>query len=429
MNQPTGVTFSHDSKGNLCTNGGSSYTYDAQNRLTHVVVAGKSGNTTVDFYYDAKNRQIARSSSINGVTFSVWDDWELVEEYAPGNVVTAKYLQGAHGPIKSLINNVYYYQDSLGSTSHIASSAGALLEYYKYDLNGKPTYFAANGTPLPNGTAQGVVDLFAGERWIPDLGLYDDRNRFYDPGMGRFLQPDPIGFKGDASNLYRYCGNDWANRVDPLGLEDIAISREMDLAIWRACQNSLKAGPPPGANGKPSGEGRMQGIEGTKQKNGAITNMSEQKDSAGRPKFAESLAPKTESRRESGDRRFSGNLSPTGAHLRTVAEEKAQASSGKVIPAAGHAHFDVTGNQSPDFSQRDWASARKGQIIGKVNESNPGKVTRLTPQTDGSEPKEKTIEPPKVDPRQGNNGDVSHSAPDGMPDVQGASTLLSSAGQ
>ena len=48
---------------------------------------------------------------------------------------------------------------------------------------------------------------------------YDDRNRFMSPALGRFLQPDPIGFKGDASNLYRYCGNDWANRSDPMGLD------------------------------------------------------------------------------------------------------------------------------------------------------------------------------------------------------------------
>lgn len=41
------------------------------------------------------------------------------------------------------------------------------------------------------------------------------------PDLGRFLQPDPIGFKGDASNLYRYCGNDWANRTDPMGLTDL----------------------------------------------------------------------------------------------------------------------------------------------------------------------------------------------------------------
>ena len=49
--------------------------------------------------------------------------------------------------------------------------------------------------------------------------MYDLRNRFYSPDLGRFLQPDPIGFKGDGSNLYRYCGNDWANRTDPMGLD------------------------------------------------------------------------------------------------------------------------------------------------------------------------------------------------------------------
>ena len=39
------------------------------------------------------------------------------------------------------------------------------------------------------------------------------------PDIGRFLQPDPIGFKGDASNLYRYCSNDWGSKADPMGLQ------------------------------------------------------------------------------------------------------------------------------------------------------------------------------------------------------------------
>src|SRR5216684_504623 len=38
------------------------------------------------------------------------------------------------------------------------------------------------------------------------------------PELGRFLQADPTGFKGDASNLYRYCGNNAANSTDPDGL-------------------------------------------------------------------------------------------------------------------------------------------------------------------------------------------------------------------
>jgi RHS repeat-associated protein len=211
MNQPTDAGIYYDAQGNLQILSGWNYMYDAQNRLT----AASDGVSSISFYYDGKNRQVARA--INGaIRFSVWDDWELLEEYTMGNVRTAAYLQGAHGPVKSLLNNVYYYQDSLGSTSHIASSAGALLEYYKYDLNGKPTYWSATGNQL---SVSSINDLFAGERYIPELGLYDDRNRFYFPDLARFLQPDPIGFKGDGSNLYRYCGNDWANRVDPLGLD------------------------------------------------------------------------------------------------------------------------------------------------------------------------------------------------------------------
>ncbi len=55
------------------------------------------------------------------------------------------------------------------------------------------------------------------------------------PDLGRFLQPDPIGFKGDSSNLYRYCGNDWANRSDPMGTDGDQIRRPGDATtpyVW-----------------------------------------------------------------------------------------------------------------------------------------------------------------------------------------------------
>ena len=66
------------------------------------------------------------------------------------------------------------------------------------------------------------------------MGMYDLRNRYYSPELGRFLQPDPIGFKGDGSNLYRYCGNDWANKTDPMGLQSGHQSSSYD---WFACHN------------------------------------------------------------------------------------------------------------------------------------------------------------------------------------------------
>src|SRR6266511_423317 len=64
------------------------------------------------------------------------------------------------------------------------------------------------------------LHLFTGQQWYSQLGLYDLRNRFYSPDIGRFLQPDPIGFWGDPTNLYRYCGNNPVKWRDPGGLQD-----------------------------------------------------------------------------------------------------------------------------------------------------------------------------------------------------------------
>jgi RHS repeat-associated protein len=187
-------------------------------RLTYA----SNGTTSATFYYDGKNRQIARNvnkAGNNVVRFSAWDNWELVEEYGSGLAVATGYLQESTGVIKSwsAANTIYYYQDKLSSTTHVADASGQLLESYHYDLYGTPSYFSSTSQPL-NSSTVGVTDLYAGERWIPELALYDLRNRFMSPELGRFLQADPIGFKGDASNLYRYCGNDPVDRSDPSGL-------------------------------------------------------------------------------------------------------------------------------------------------------------------------------------------------------------------
>lgn len=46
------------------------------------------------------------------------------------------------------------------------------------------------------------------------------RNRQYHPGLGRFLQTDPIGIAGGV-NLYAYVGGDPVNLVDPFGLQNM----------------------------------------------------------------------------------------------------------------------------------------------------------------------------------------------------------------
>jgi RHS repeat-associated protein len=192
---------------------GWTYTYDAQNRLTTV----KQGTTTMaQYWYDGLNRQITRN--VNGaITFHVWDGWNLIEERGTRNAIQNIYLYAGDQIIENVTTKRFYFQDSLGNTSHLSDEAGNLLERYTYSAFGMPSFYNAAGT-LISASTKGTRHLFQGQLWTQETGLNDYRNRVEHPTMGVFLQPDPIGFKGDAANLYRFCGNNAVNQTDPMGL-------------------------------------------------------------------------------------------------------------------------------------------------------------------------------------------------------------------
>lgn len=58
---------------------------------------------------------------------------------------------------------------------------------------------------------------YTGRELDLENGLYFYRARYYDPNAGRFLNEDPIKFKG-GNNFYRYVGNDPTSGIDPSGL-------------------------------------------------------------------------------------------------------------------------------------------------------------------------------------------------------------------
>lgn len=59
----------------------------------------------------------------------------------------------------------------------------------------------------------------------------------YDPGLGRFLQTDPVGYD-DGPNWYAYVGNDPVNATDPTGQDtiDCKVTVTTDGAGTIECQ-------------------------------------------------------------------------------------------------------------------------------------------------------------------------------------------------
>ena len=219
--------------------------------------------------YDARGRVTTRHDG--SVTQTLREGWNLIEEWSelgsrdidgkavrpsergrasqhrPDWSIQRCYLQGANQNEMvvafdgGVYSNQWYWQDGRGNTSHITGDNAYLLERYTYDLSGAPKFYDEWGNERFGGSVYDTRFLFAGSQYQPETGLYDMRNRFYSPTLNRFLQTDPIGFAGDALNLYRYCGDDPVDRSDPMGLADQTLAdRIWNMACFFDGGNSFK---------------------------------------------------------------------------------------------------------------------------------------------------------------------------------------------
>ena len=65
----------------------------------------------------------------------------------------------------------------------------------------------------------------SGQMFDDETGYCYQRARYYDPSIGRFLMPDPIGFYGGL-NVYQFCLNQPFLFTDPLGLAACPLSED-----------------------------------------------------------------------------------------------------------------------------------------------------------------------------------------------------------
>jgi RHS repeat-associated protein len=219
---PDGDTFQYDANGNLtrvttmASGITASYSYDGRGRLASVTNAAG----TWQFEYDPLGN---RSAVIkDGVRTDLLIDAaggsdglaDVLAEFN-GATQTASYLLGDGVEVRFDANGAgtFYHFDAIGNTSMLTDSSGTVSANYRYLPFGEITDAsgpAVAANPFTFNGRHGVADR--------GNGLYDMRSRFYSPALGRFTQPDPIGFSGGDVNVQRFAINNPVSFTDPSGL-------------------------------------------------------------------------------------------------------------------------------------------------------------------------------------------------------------------
>jgi len=110
----------------------------------------------------------------------------------------------------------YFHPDHLGSTSLVTDETGQVVARRAY----RPFGATAAQTLDPGAGAAATAHGFTGQRRDDSTALYFYHARYYDPALGRFLQPDQIlqsPRDPQALNRYSYARNNPLILVDPTG--------------------------------------------------------------------------------------------------------------------------------------------------------------------------------------------------------------------
>ena len=103
----------------------------------------------------------------------------------------------------------YYHNDHLGTPQKMTDEAGAVVWSADY----RPFGDVSVTTETVKNTFR-----FPGQYYDSETGLHYNWHRDYHPGIGRYVQADPIGLRG-GNNLYAYVQNNPVSLVDPFGLQ------------------------------------------------------------------------------------------------------------------------------------------------------------------------------------------------------------------
>jgi RHS repeat-associated protein len=190
--------------------------WDDEHHLVQATTSVSSVGRTVRYMYDPFGRRVSKLGEDSARLF-VWEGNRLVQQHDAKGVLTFIYEPVSFVPLAQVFKRraepakaevLYYHCTQVGLPRELTDETGRIVWEAEFSGWGRRTKELGTGVQQPL--------RYQGQYYDDETGLHYNRYRYYDPDIGRFVSPDPIGLFG-SENLYEYAVNPitW---MDPLGL-------------------------------------------------------------------------------------------------------------------------------------------------------------------------------------------------------------------
>jgi len=199
------VGAAYDNAGNQTQEGGYTFVYDGENRLTSSTINA----ATTTYSYDGDGRRVSKVAA--GLT--------TVYAYDVAGDLAAEYNSGGVG--QPACTTCYLTADHLGSTRLVTNSAGAAIACHDFLPSGEEIPSGIGGRGSCYGAIDGVTQKFTGKERDLESGMDFFGARYMSGAQGRFTSPDlPANYLASLPqswNKYAYALNNPLAIVDPDG--------------------------------------------------------------------------------------------------------------------------------------------------------------------------------------------------------------------
>jgi len=217
------------------------FSYDDRGRLVQVQSPGIDGGMTASYVINGLGQRVRKTvhTQTSDSTYFLYDEsGRLMGEYKPvalglGLEPWREYIwldDRVVGVVDEFGNTHEVYTDHLGTPRAILDKRGQTRWEWAFDRN-------AFGTRPPNEDPSGLRSpfefnlRFPGQYYDAESGLHYNYFRDYEPGVGRYVQSDPIGL-GGGTNTYGYVSMHPLSSIDFFGL----LGSQWRALTFAACE-------------------------------------------------------------------------------------------------------------------------------------------------------------------------------------------------